>query len=76
MPPETFEAYRDHGDPQVRIADDLEGARETFRRLAGLGIDEATVSRELEEEGVKKFADSFDSLLKALTEKEKAMRVA
>ena len=76
MPPETFEAYRDHGDPKVRIADDLEGARETFRRLAGLGIDEATVSRELEEEGVKKFADSYDSLLKALAEKEKAMRVA
>ena len=76
MPPETFEAYRDHGDPKVRISDDLEGARETFRRLAALGIDEATVSRELEEEGVKKFSDSYDSLLKALVEKEKAMRVA
>jgi transaldolase len=76
MPPETFEAYRDHGDPKVRISDDLEGARETFRRLAELGIDEATVSRELEEEGVRKFSDSYDSLLKAIAEKEKAMRVA
>ena len=76
MPPETFEAYRDHGDPKVRIADDLPGARETFRRLAELGIDEATVSRELEEEGVRKFSDSYDSLLKAIAEKEKAMRVA
>lgn len=76
MPPETFEAYRDHGDPAVRITDDLAGARETFRRLAELGIDEATVSRELEEEGVKKFSDSYDALLKALAEKEKAMRVA
>ena len=76
MPPETFQAYRHHGDPKVRISDDLEGARETFRRLAELGIDEATVSRELEEEGVKKFSDSYDSLLKALAEKEKAMRVA
>jgi transaldolase len=76
MPPETFQAYRDHGDPKVRISDDLQGARETFRRLAELGIDEATVSRELEEEGVKKFSDSYDSLLKAIAEKEKAMRVA
>ena len=76
MPPETFEAYRDHGDPKVRISDDIEGARETFRRLAELGIDEATVSRELEEEGVRKFSDSYDSLLKAIAEKEKAMRVA
>jgi len=76
MPPETFQAYRDHGDPKVRIFDDLDGTRETFRRLEDLGIDEATVSRELEEEGVKKFSDSYDSLLKALAEKEKAMRVA
>jgi transaldolase len=76
MPPETFDAYRDHGDPKVRIHDDLDSARDVFRRLSELGIDEATVSRELEEEGVKKFSDSYDSLLTALTEKEKAMRVA
>jgi transaldolase len=76
MPPETFEAYRDHGDPKVRITDDLAGARETFRRLAELGIDEAPVSRELEEEGVRKFSDSYDALLKSIAEKEKAMRVA
>jgi transaldolase len=76
MPPETFDAYRDHGDPKVRIHDDVDGARGVFRRLSELGIDEATVSRELEEEGVKKFSDSYDSLLKVLAEKEKAMRVA
>ena len=76
MPPETFTAYREHGDPKIRISDDLAGARETFRRLAALGIDEATVSRELEEEGVRKFSDSYDALLKAIAEKEKAMRVA
>jgi transaldolase len=76
MPPETFDAYRDHGDPRVRIHEDLEAARDVFRRLSELGIDEATVSRELEEEGAKKFSDSYESLLKALAEKEKAMRVA
>jgi transaldolase len=76
MPPETFDAYRDHGDPKVRIHEDLDSARDVFRRLSELGVDEATVSRELEEEGVKKFSDSYDSLLTALTEKEKAMRVA
>lgn len=76
MPPETFEAYRDHGNPQVRIYDDLESVRRVFPRLEELGIQEPEVSRELEEEGVKKFSDSFDSLLKTLAEKEKAMRVA
>jgi transaldolase len=76
LPPETLEAYRDHGDPRVRIHDDLAGAREVFRGLARLGIDEDRIFRELEEEGVKKFSDSFDALLKALEEKEKAVRVA
>ncbi len=76
MPPDTFDAYRDHGDPKVRIHDHLDEVRDVFRRLSELGIDEPTVSRELEEEGVKKFSDSYDSLLKAIAEKEKAMRVA
>jgi transaldolase len=76
LPPETFAAYRERGDPKVRIHDDLMGAHAAFRGLTELGIDEKQVSRELEEEGVKKFGDSFDALLKALEEKEKAMRVA
>jgi transaldolase len=76
VPPETFAAYRDHGDPKVRIHDDLPEAHATFRRLAELGIDDTQVARELEEEGVKKFADSMDSLVQALHEKERAMGVA
>jgi len=76
VPPETLAAYRDHGDPKVRIREDLAGAREVFRGLQRLGIDEDRIFRELEEEGVKKFSDSFDALLKALEEKEKAVRVA
>ncbi len=76
MPPETFAAYREHGDPKVRIFDGIDEAREVFRRLEALGIEEAQVSRELEEEGVKKFSDSYDALVKAIGEKEKAMRVA
>ncbi len=76
IPPETFEAYRDHGDPKVRIHDDLPAARAAFAALPGLEIDFAAVTRELEDEGVKKFSDSYDSLLQAIVEKEKAMRVA
>jgi len=76
MPPETFEAYRQKGDPKVRIHDDLSGARAVFHGLIEVSIDEKQIFRELEEEGVQKFSDSFDALMKALAEKEKAMRVA
>ena len=76
MPPETFAAYKDHGDPKIRIAEDLPGAQAAFQGLAAVGIDFATVARELEDDGVKKFADSFDGLLKTIAQKQQAMRVA
>jgi transaldolase len=76
IPRETFDAYRDHGNPRVRIGDDLDRAQLALAGLAELGIDESQVYRELEEEGVKKFSDSYDKLLAAVEEKEKAVRVA
>jgi transaldolase len=76
LPPETLEAYRDHGDPKIRIAEDLAGARQVFEGLGEVGIDGKQIFRELEEEGVRKFSDSYDALLKVLEEKEKAVRVA
>src|SRR5258705_8019025 len=53
MPPETFEMYREHGEPRVRIEDDLPGARAVFDGLKDLGLDTAEITRELEEEGVR-----------------------
>ncbi|HEY6147257.1 MAG TPA: transaldolase [Thermoanaerobaculia bacterium] len=76
MPPETLEAYRDHGDPKIRIEDDLTGARAAFRGLEELGIDEAGIFRDLEDEGIRKFSDSYDSLMKTLGEKQRAVGVA
>jgi transaldolase len=76
LPPETLEAYRDHGDPKIRIAEGLADARRVFEGLREAGIDEKQIFRELEEEGVRKFSDSSGALLKALEEKEKAVRVA
>jgi transaldolase len=76
MPPETFAAYREAGDPKDRIHEGLDSARSVWGELARLGIDERKVCEELEEEGVRKFTDSFDALMKAISEKEKATRVA
>jgi transaldolase len=76
MPRETFEAYKDHGVPRVRIHDDLDRAQDVLDGLAELGIEESQVYDELEQEGVRKFSDSYDSLLATLAEKEKAVRVS
>ncbi|MBV8199574.1 MAG: transaldolase [Acidobacteria bacterium] len=76
MPRETFDAYRDHGNPRVRIHDDLDRARDVLDSLAELGVDESQVYEQLEQEGIQKFSDSYDKLLKAVEEKEKAVRVS
>lgn len=69
VPPNTYEAFKDHGDARIRIHDDLDQARAAIDALADLGIDFAAVTRDLEEDGIKKFADSYEELLQAIAEK-------
>ena len=69
LPPETLVAYRDHGNPAVRIQDGIAAAPGQLQALAGAGIDLARVTRELEDEGVEKFAASYRSLLAAIEAK-------
>jgi transaldolase len=73
LPPDTFEAYRDHGEPQVRIFEAIAAAEGRLARLAEAGVDLAQVTRELEEEGVEKFAGSFRSLVGGLESKTAAL---
>jgi transaldolase len=63
MPLETLEAFRDHGRPRLSLEEDLQGAQRTMDALAGVGIRYEEVTRQLQEEGVRKFADSFKALL-------------
>jgi transaldolase len=73
MTPATFAAYRAHGHPRVAIRDNLGEARAVFSGLASLGLDFETISQELEEDGVKKFCQSYDSALEALASKGKRL---
>lgn len=75
MPPETLEAYRDHGDPRVRIDQDLPEAHAAFRRLGELGLDEEGLFRELEEEGIRKFIASHAAVAGSIEEKLEALTV-
>jgi len=65
-PPETIEAFRDHGEVRETVTRGWEEADETLAALARLGIDLDAVTEELQREGVEKFADSFDGLLAAI----------
>jgi len=69
LPPETFAAYRDHGDPVVRIHDEMSRADADLAALSASGIDLRKVTKELEAEGVKKFSASYDQLLAGIEAK-------
>jgi transaldolase len=69
MPPETFEAYKDHGRPEIRIQQAMAEAPDRLAALTRAGVDLIQVTEELEAEGVKKFAASYDQLLKGIEAK-------
>ena len=66
LPLETLEAYRDHGDPKLRLEDDTEKFSKILHELPNLGIDLSQVTQALEDEGVDKFIKSYDQLIKTL----------
>lgn len=69
LPPATIDAYRDHGEPAIRIEDDLDEAKRAVQVLRDLGIDLEAVSEQLEREGVTKFKEPFDALLATLAKR-------
>lgn len=68
MPLQTLSAYRNHGQPALRIEQELDEARSLPEKLHKLGIDLEAVGEQLEAEGVQKFAVPFDKLLKRLSQ--------
>ena len=69
MPPQTLEAIRDHGKTEVSLTRELDQARATVAQLEAQGISMDVVTQELEDEGVKSFADSFEQLLATIDER-------
>ena len=73
MPPETLDAYRDHGRPEVRIGEAIATAAGRLEALAARGIDLKSITRDLEAEGVETFAASYRQLLTGIEKKAVAL---
>lgn len=69
LPPDTFAAYRDHGQPLVRIDAAIAAAPAKLAGLEQAGIDLSEVTAFLEQDGVAKFAASYRSLLSGIESK-------
>jgi transaldolase len=68
-PLKTIDAYRDHGNPKLRLEQGVKEANWIMARLPELGISIDKVTQQLEDEGVKKFDEPFDKLMETLTKK-------
>ena len=73
LPPETLDAFLDHGNAARTVDADVEQARQDLAQLADLGIDLDDVTSQLLGEGVDAFADSFDELMSGIAEKAAAL---
>jgi transaldolase len=69
MPEETIEAFQDHGSVTPTLTEGVDEARRLLDDLAKAGVDYDDVVQTLEEEGVQKFADSFEELLDGIRAK-------
>lgn len=66
MPPETLDAFRDHGRAEPTLERNLESGRETMQAIAAAGILLDEVCGRLLAEGVRLFAEAYDRLLDAV----------
>jgi transaldolase len=70
MPLETIEAFQDHGELRGdTVREGVVEAEQLLEELRAADVDYEDVVETLEEEGVKKFADSFDQLLDGIRAK-------
>lgn len=68
IPMETLEAYRDHGNPEDRLEQDMNKAHQTLEKLKEIGVNLETLTQQLEDEGIEKFNKPYEKLLKAIDE--------
>jgi transaldolase / glucose-6-phosphate isomerase len=69
IPPQTLEAFRDHGKPKASLEADLDAAEDTMDTLEKAGISMKKVTDDLVTQAVKLFAEPFDKLLNTVDAK-------
>jgi transaldolase len=73
MPPQTVDAFRDHGNVARTVDQDVDAAQHTIDALAQHGISIDDVTSKLLADGIASFQKSYDSLIAGLQTKTKAL---
>jgi len=73
MPPQTIEAFRDHGEVQRTVDAHVDESQQALKELERRGISMREVTDKLLVDGVASFQKSFDGLLAGLEKKTKTL---
>ena len=74
LPDETIEAFSDHGKAKPdTVEGNLKQAQFAISRLENMGIDLECITSQLENEGIQKFIEPFNTLMDSLAEKRKTL---
>lgn len=73
IPPQTVEAFKDHGNVRRTVDENVGEARRVIEQLEKLGIAMKDVTDKLLVDGLASFQKSFDSLIAGLEKKSKAL---
>lgn len=76
MPRKTIAAVIDHGRIDTTIEEGIVQAECVMTELQRLGIDFNRIASQLQDEGIQKFIEPFDALLKSITVKSEKYRAA
>src|SRR3989441_12270929 len=68
MPETTADAFRDHGRVAETLTEDLDAARSVVANLAGIGIDLGELGDRLQEQGVRLFTESHQTMARTVKE--------
>jgi len=66
IPPDTLNAYRDHGKPKASIEFDIHQAEWIMDELPELGIDIDKITQQLENDGVDKFIKQYELIIESI----------
>ena len=71
LPPATLGMFLDHGQISPSLETGLQHAKEQIDQLTRLGLSLDAITKKLEEDGVRSFASSFESLMNSIDAKRK-----
>ena len=73
-PPDTIDDFEDHGVVKAdSLLDGIDAATTRIRSLREIGLDFGSITDRLQVDGVAAFADSYESLLATITQKQAAI---